>query len=151
MPLHNKIPSYIVHINTLVNFLSFSSIFFLPPFTIIFIFPTILLSLFKVRNHLMIDLSIERPWYLFFYTDSFLYDCGHYMEYVDYWVPDRRRKNEDELLCWLWWIFDCQRFIYWNEMHSLRAWRKDAIIYLWRRSRLFTRYRRWWTTLFSVF
>lgn len=34
-----------------------------------------------------------------FHTDPFLCDCGHYMEYVDYWVPDRRRKNEDELLC----------------------------------------------------
>ena len=29
-----------------------------------------------------------------FGTDPLLCDCGHYMEYIDYWVPERRRKNE---------------------------------------------------------
>jgi len=34
-----------------------------------------------------------------FHTEPFLCDYGYYMEYVDYWAPDRRKKNKDELLC----------------------------------------------------
>ncbi len=30
-----------------------------------------------------------------FDTDPLLCECGHYLEYVDYWVPPVRRKDEN--------------------------------------------------------
>lgn len=32
-----------------------------------------------------------------FGTDPLLCDCGHYMEYIDYWVPEARRNHDEEL------------------------------------------------------
>lgn len=56
----------------------------------------------EVKKKLSLDNSacIKKPSYRqdlidSFDTDPFLCDCGHYMQFLDYWVPPSKRKGEN--------------------------------------------------------